>query len=35
MLNPKPNVGKLKMAPSLSILHISKMAAILKKNINL
>ena len=32
MLNPKTNVGKLKMASSLSNLHISKMAAKLKKN---
>ena len=32
MLNPKTNVGKLKVAYSLSNLHISKMAAKLKKN---
>ena len=32
MLNPKTNVGKLKVASSLSNLHISKMAAKLKKN---
>ena len=33
MLNPKTNVGKMKkMASSLSNLHISKMAAKLKKN---
>ena len=32
MLNPKTNVGKLKVASSLSYLHISKMAAKLKKN---
>ena len=32
MLNPKTNVGKQKMASSLSNFHISKMAAKLKKN---
>ena len=31
MLNPKTNVGKLKMASLLSNLHISKMAAKLRK----
>ena len=31
MLNPKNNVGKLKMASSLSYLHISKMDAKVKK----
>ena len=31
MLNPKTNVSKLKMASSLSNLHISKMPAKLKK----
>ena len=33
MLNPKPNVGKLKMVSSVSYLHISKMPAKLKKKI--
>ena len=32
MLNPKTNVGKLKMLFSLSNLHIFKMAAKLKSN---
>ena len=31
LLNPKTNVGKLKMASLLSNLHISKMAAKMKK----
>ena len=31
MLNPKTNVGKLKIASSLSNLHVSKMAAKFKK----
>ena len=31
MLNPKTKVGKVKMASSLSYLHISKVAVKLKK----
>ena len=34
MLNPKTNVGKLKMASSLPNLHISKVAAKLKKKLS-